>query len=58
MKNLEEVRKMGKEFTKKFQKDMNVIFIQETEKYDLVFDNYFSVDRQNVTKIEKISYKN
>jgi len=45
MKNLEEVRKMGKEFTKKFKKDMNVIFLQETEKYDLVFDNYFSVDR-------------
>lgn len=56
MDNLNEVRKLGKKYSKKFQKNLNVIFLEELNKYDLVFDNYFNVDRPNVTKIEKICY--
>lgn len=58
MKNLDEVRKVAKHYSKMFEKELNIIFLTDKEKYDFVFDNYFSVDRPNVTKIEKISYKN
>ena len=58
MKNLDEVRKVAKNYSEMFKKEFNIIFLKDKEKYDFVLDNYFSVERPNVTKIEKVSYKN
>ena len=58
MKNLDEVRKVAKHYSEMFGKELNIIFLKDKEKYDFVLDNYFSVERPNVTKIEKVSYKN